>query len=145
VNGVLISDEIPGLEIGQMAGPVEFGVRAFLSARLKMKLAPDHVNGVLGGYHDLARYYRYWAKTVGQHSVIANASAPSFYRSIYRNADGYKDPKTGQCTAISAAYDLEFVRAFVVRESDSQNRDVSATDARDDTNVALIKNSPEAK
>lgn len=113
VDGVVVSDPIHGLEVGQ-SGVLEFGVRPFLYAHLSLKLTPDGATGVLGGYHDVERFYRFWAKTHGAHSVVANASPPSVYAALHRLADGYKDPATGKCTAISAAYDLRFVRAFIV-------------------------------
>ena len=140
VNHVLITDPMPNLEIGQMPGPVEMGIRAFKDARLQIKIGPDRTTAVVGGYHDVERFYRFWAKTVGQHSVIANASAPSFWRSIQRMADGYKDPTTGKCTAISAAYDLELVRAFIVREKVKDNKISENAPAGQsaDTKVALV-------
>lgn len=114
-NGVLITDAFKELEIGQ-TGVLEQGLRKFKDARLRLKLSGDTATGVLAGYHDLQDFYRFWAKTTGQHSIVAQASPPSIYASMVRNADGYKDPATGKCTAISAAYDMNFVRAFIVRK-----------------------------
>lgn len=113
VDNVLVTDAFEGLEIGQ-SGVLEFGVRPFLQAHLRMKFTPEGATGVLGGYHDVERFYRFWAKTTGAHSVVANASPPSVYAALHRLADGHKDPTTGKCTAISASYDLRFVRAFIV-------------------------------
>jgi hypothetical protein len=36
-------------------------------------------------------------------------------------ADGYRDPKTGQCTALSTAYQIEAVPAFLIHpDNDAQ-------------------------
>ena len=113
MDHVLTTDAIPGLGIGQ-TGVLEHGVLPFLYGRLKLKLTPDGATGVLAGYHDVEKFYRFWAKTTGIHDVIANASPPSVYAALHRLADGYKDPASGKCTAISAVYDMQFVRAFIV-------------------------------
>ena len=144
VNGVLVTDPIPNFELGLEFGPNEHSVLPFLSARLQVKLGADNTTGVIGGYQDVDRYYRNWAKSTGHHSIIANASAPSFYRALYRNADGYKDPNTGECTAISGAYDIELTRAFILRSSaapandGAKNEGVSA--ARTETVPVTVKN-----
>ena len=144
VNGILTTDVMPSLEVVQMSGPGEWGVRAFKDARLKITLAGDHAKAVVGGYHDVERYYRYWAKTVGQHAITSNSSPASFYRSLHRNADGYKDPVTGKCTAISASYDWELTKAFIVHET-PEEKDISANvlsdtpaDVPADVKVALV-------
>ena len=118
VNHVLITDPIPNFEVGLEFGPNEHSVLPFLSARLQVKLGADNTTGVLGGYQDVERYYRNWAKSTGHHSIIADASAPSFYRALYRNADGYKNPETGECSAISGVYDLDLTRAFILHASE---------------------------
>lgn len=106
-KGTLVTEPIAGLEVGQ---------RAFVSARLKLDLGPDGARGVLGGSHAIERFYRSWAKTSGP--------APLFYAALQRNADAAKDSKTGKCTAISAAYDLEFVRAFILHKSPAVVADI---------------------
>jgi len=131
VNGVLTTDVMPTLDVVQMSGPGEWGVRAFKDARLRIKLGGDHTTAVLGGYHDVERYYRYWAKTVGQHAITSNSSPASFYRSMQRNADGYKDPVTGKCTAISASYDWELVKAFIVHETPDEKVSENVTPPTD--------------
>jgi hypothetical protein len=45
--------------------------------------------------------------------TVLGASGPAAYRALKRLADGYKDPKTGVCTALSSARKFEFVRAFI--------------------------------
>ena len=116
VNHVLVTEAIPELGIGQTR-VLERGVLHFNYARLRLNLAGDTAKGVLAGYHDIEKFYRFWAKTTGAHNIVANASPPSVYAALHRLADGYKDPATGKCTAISAVYDMEFVRAFIVHRN----------------------------
>ncbi len=148
VNGVLISDEMPNLDIAQYPGPGDWGIRAFMNARIKINLKDgDHPTAVLAGYHDVERLYRYWAKTNGIHSITATASGPSLYRSMHRNADGYKDPKTGKCTAISASYDYQLVKAFIIRETPEEKEisDNAPSSANADVQVASAKSPLEVK
>ena len=118
VNGELITDPLPEY---RMTGSTikEFGERRFQNARFRLKLSPTGAEGVLAGYHEVQRYYRWYAKTMGFHGIIVGTSSPSVYASMLRNADGGKDPKTGQCTSISATYSMKFVRAHIVREQPS--------------------------
>ena len=125
VNGVLISDELTKLELAQYPGPGDWGIRAFKNARVKINIKDgDNPTAVVAGYHDVEDLYRYWAKTNGIHSITATASPPSLYRAMHKNADGHKDPVTGKCTSISASYDYELVKAFIVPES-SEGQKVS--------------------
>jgi hypothetical protein len=36
------------------------------------------------------------------------------YAALHEYADGFKDPKTGQCSGISTIYDLQATQAFVI-------------------------------
>ena len=142
VNHVLTTDVMPELEIVQMSGPVQWGVRAFKDARFKIKLNGEKATAVLGGYHDVERYYRYWAKTIGSHAITSNSSPASFYRSLHKNADGYKDPVTGKCTAISASYDWELVSAFIVHEESDEEKvstNVPSGDSVPPQSTAVVK------
>ena len=46
-------------------------------------------------------------------------TCPSAYAAMKKFADGYRDPKTGQCTALSTAYRIEAVPAFVIHPADT--------------------------
>ena len=118
VNGVLITDSMPEFRMTG-SGLVEVGERRFMDARFKLKLTPNGATGVLAGYSDIHRLWRFYAKTIGLHAIASVISPPSIYHSIVRNADGYKDPATGQCTAISQVYAVGFVNANIVRDSSS--------------------------
>lgn len=85
----------------------------FVNARLRLKIKPDGtLEGVLGGYQ--AWYPLYWS-----HAKIGyidergfGVDAPALYYALRRNADADPDPKTGENTAISAAYMIEAVPAL---------------------------------
>ncbi len=116
VNGVLITDPMPELRITG-SGIIEVFERRFKDARLQLKLTPTGATGFVAAYHDVQRFYRFHAKSLGLHGVAANVSMPSIYASLLRNADGDKDPATGQCTSISGVYTMDFVNANIVRQS----------------------------
>ena len=116
VNGVLFTEPMRELRI-TTSGIIEYGERRFSDARFQLKLTATGATGFLAAYNDVQRFYRLHAKSLGLHGVAATVSMPSIYHSLVRNADGYKDPATGQCTAISGTYSIEFVNANVVRQS----------------------------
>ena len=116
VNGVLFTQPMPELRI-TTSGIIEYGERRFSDARFQLKLTANGATGFLAAYNDVQRFYRLHAKSLGLHGVAATVSMPSIYHSLVRNADGYKDPATGQCTAISGTYTVEFVNANIVRQS----------------------------
>ncbi len=116
VNGVLETDPMPELRITG-SGIVDIGERRFSDARFHLKLTPTGATGFVAAYHDIPRFYRFHAKTLGLHGSSAMVSMPSVYASLLRNADGHKDPATGQCTSISGTYTMDFVYANIVRQS----------------------------
>jgi hypothetical protein len=116
VNGVLYTDPMPELRM-TASGIIEVGERRFSDARFRLKLTPNGATGILSAYNDIQRLWRFHAKTLGVHGVAAMVSMPSIYASILRNADGHKDPATGQCTAISGVYTMDFVNANIVHQS----------------------------
>ena len=68
---------------------------------------------MLAGYHDLATYFDWWAR-LNPASRNHDYSCPALYKAMHDLADGYKDPATGQCTAISTAINIKAVRTFVI-------------------------------
>lgn len=115
VDHELITDPIPELSLPAFA-LTEIAEIRFLDARMRLKLTPDGAKGILGAYHDTDRLHRFYAKTMGMHTIAAGMPTVSLYHALKRNADGVRDPKTGQCSAISSAYTVELVRASIVRD-----------------------------
>jgi hypothetical protein len=113
-NGVLITDPV------DMRFPMfritSEGERYIRDTRLRLKLTETGAEGLLNGYEDLNTWWKAYSNNyVDTVDSIGNWSPPAFHEAAYRLADGHPDAKTGQCTAISASYLVEAVRAFVVQ------------------------------
>ena len=82
--------------------------------QLRLKMTEEGAEGMLVGYQSLESLWRFLARVGTLVDPTANMSGPTLYAALHRYADGGKDPQTGQCTAISAAHKVGFVRAFIV-------------------------------
>lgn len=82
-------------------------------AQLRLKLGEAGAEGMRVGYVDADSWFRA-RQTWATLSQPFNDSIPSFYEALHRLADGYKDPATGRCTALSSAMKLDFVRAYIL-------------------------------
>jgi hypothetical protein len=86
---------------------------------LRLKLTRTGAEGLRVGYIDASQL---WQNEVRWATIFDRpASGPSAYAALNRLADGYKDPQSGKCTALSSAYRLEFVRAYVIHPSRETN------------------------
>ncbi len=84
--------------------------------RLSMDLAVNaegKVNGLLGGYYDFDKWWEYMNK-VEFLAATGDWSCPALFVAAKELADGYPDPKTGECTAISSAFKFDALPAFVI-------------------------------
>jgi hypothetical protein len=81
-------------------------------AGMRLELAPDgNIRGVLGGYQDWhVIASRYTSSAAEQ---VHNFQVPGLYNALKRDADGLKDPVTGECNGISSAFDIEGIPAFI--------------------------------
>ena len=87
----------------------------FMDTRLRLTLNPDGTtNGILGGYEDWKTIYWSYASGGVFNEAVVSLDIPGIYYALKRMADAYPDPKTGENTAISSAYVVEAVPAFVV-------------------------------
>jgi hypothetical protein len=95
-----------------MQGESQFyAVLRFTQTHLRFKLNEDGtLNGFIGGYQPWADYYYYLAI---RGEDTAQVDLPGVYYAMKRLADAVPDPATGQNTAISAAYWMEAVPAFL--------------------------------
>jgi hypothetical protein len=87
----------------------------FRNARLRLTIAPDgKMTGVLGGYQSW--YPFYWSNAKGGYIDERGfgVDAPALYYALRKCADADPDPATGENRAISAAYRIEAVPAFVL-------------------------------
>ncbi len=86
---------------------------------VEIDVSPDgrSAKGMVYGYYDLDQFIYH---VVGSGPVIGNAnfSCPGFAVAARQLADGYPDPKTGKCTALSSAFRFVAYRAFVLKPED---------------------------
>jgi hypothetical protein len=86
----------------------------FRQARLRLKLQTGgRLEGVLGGYQPWYPLYWSHAKVGYIDERGFGVDAPALFYALRRYADAYPDASTGENTAISAAYMIEAVPAFV--------------------------------
>ncbi len=96
-----------------MQGESQFyALLRFKQTHLRLRMNPNgSLTGLIGGYQPWLDYYHYLAI---RGEGTAQVDVPGVYYAMRRLADGIPDPVTGQNTAISAAYYIEAVPAFVV-------------------------------
>ena len=92
-----------------------FGEMTFRKMNLRLEIASDGktARGLVGGYRDVESWFNE-VKDNEVESGHADFDCPALYEAVHKLADGYPDPKTNQCTAISSAYLIEAVAAFVI-------------------------------
>jgi hypothetical protein len=112
VDGVVHTEPVDTFQwnLGNFATPFELNMA---DAQLRLDLLPDGggIKGVLGGYVDWRA--RVSGKYTSTGEIYSSVHLPGYFNAFKRNADGLKDPVTGQCNGISAAYDVEGERAFI--------------------------------
>ena len=82
--------------------------------------ADGKVKGFLGGYYDFDKWWEYMLKL---EFLIATGdwSCPALYTAAKQMADGYPDAN-GQCTAISSAFEIDAVPAFIIHETEAARK-----------------------
>ncbi len=117
VNGVLVT-EPADVQIPMMGRRNSTAIVKFRGMRFHLKLTPGRAEGLLAGYTDIDTF-RHWlsatSPTYRQGEGVM--SAPSLLNSIFRLADGYPDPVTGQMTAISSALNVRFAMIRIDRSA----------------------------
>jgi hypothetical protein len=94
----------------------------FRDARLRLRLkSSGRLEGVLGGYQPWYPIYWSHAKVGYIDERGFGVDTPALYYALRRNADAYPDPQTHENTAISAAYMIEGIPAFVARVDDLED------------------------
>jgi hypothetical protein len=92
----------------------------FKGARIQLELNADGTaKGMLAGYVaasdvDLTPHSKQ------ESAEMIGYDCPTFAQAVKRFADGYKDPKTGQCTALSTAFNIQAIPAFVIHPDDAK-------------------------
>jgi hypothetical protein len=111
-DGVLSTDIF---ELKLLLDPGYVPVYDIKDARLQLAFKSDGgLKGEVGGYVDWKLMYFNTAKAGVFYEVGAAGNCPGAYYAYKRFADGYPDPQTGQCTAISSAFAIEATPAFLI-------------------------------
>jgi hypothetical protein len=117
------------MENGTISGSLEqfrmfsnpLGVPEFRlqNTKFDLKLRRDGtVDGFIGGYQPWGDLYFAFAGGGQTAENCFVGDIPGLYYLLRKNADAYPDPTTGVNTAISVAYYLEAIPAFVVPASE---------------------------
>jgi hypothetical protein len=107
VKGLLLTDPVDVHILQPMADAYIRG------ARFAINIHPDgQAEGMVAGYYDNQSFWDSWARNSGTQDLLGY-SCPALYTALNQLADGYKDPATGHCTAISAALHIKAIRSFI--------------------------------
>jgi hypothetical protein len=80
--------------------------------RLRLTLLPDGTaKGILGGYIATSRLTS--PQTDGDGETAKGVPCDGLWHALHNLADGARDPRTGECHAISAAFRIEALPAFI--------------------------------
>lgn len=110
VDGVLTTEPIPVVDMSVL-WVTHPGETRFRDLRLSLKLTPEGAEGYVGAYADVRNWWNMHSR--GIPATVGKFSHAAYYRAMIRYADGYKDPATGQCRAVSASYKVKAVRALI--------------------------------
>ena len=83
--------------------------------RIEMEINEDgtRAKGLWASYRPVLDFWDYIQKV--QHDVpVGQYNCPSLYVAAHELADGYPDPETGECTALSSAFTFEAVAGFII-------------------------------
>jgi hypothetical protein len=109
VNGIVITEPVKRLLLNLGQDPQ----LELFDARLRFEILPDgSLKGLLAGYRDWRAIVTNSAS--GYSEGLFSYQVPGLYNSLKRNADGLKNPLTGECDGISMAYEIDAVPAFLV-------------------------------
>lgn len=113
-----IKDQVLTIEPGkfQMAGDSQwFALLRLSDTRLRFNIAPDgSFDGFIGGYQPFKDHFHFLAI---RGDGLSQTDLAGAYYAMKRLADAYPDPVTGENTAISAAYRMQGIPAFVLTKS----------------------------
>lgn len=119
VDGVLTTEPVDDFRlIWSMQNNVG-GHQLFHGFRMQIELNQKSAKGLFAGYVDIDRWDHNLNTNWTTHfQSYGHVSQPSLYRAMYRLADGYPDPVTGENTAISSAVQVSFIQVHIIHPTD---------------------------
>lgn len=89
---------------------------ALRDAKVRLEIQADGtIRGLVGGYWDVEQFYDIYARQASRLGAFTvGFRCPGMYGAVRRQADAYPNPGTGACTAISTAFRLAGIPAFVI-------------------------------
>jgi hypothetical protein len=121
LNGVLTTDSIEVLrldEVSPLGGGQGLGFgREFALRKAKLRLLINDdgsVKGLLAAYDDFDDISSNSLDGGKGAATETGLDCASQYNTLVALADGFPDPKTGQCTMISTAFQFEAIPAFLI-------------------------------
>ncbi|MBM3512558.1 MAG: hypothetical protein FJX59_02450 [Alphaproteobacteria bacterium] len=83
-----------------------------LTLRLDIDPSGERATGMVAGYYDVEAF-TYYIGSLGAVVPVNGINCSSLIKAARELADGYPDPKTGKCTALSSAFDLLAYAAYI--------------------------------
>lgn len=123
VNGMFVSEKFT---FNMVDDPFAVPEYHLTDARLRLTINRDGtVKGILGGYQAWMPLYISYGLPGSTNEVNLSVDVPGIYYALKKMADADPDPQTGQNRAISCAFVIEGIPAFVVKPEDA-NKTASA-------------------
>ena len=119
-NGVVETEQVSELRLPEFAWfENNRGEADFHQGRMRLVInSDDSLSGLLGGYRDWRDLYGKdtfdTSSSAGTRETYYHENQIAKYYALKRNADGLRDPNTGQNNGISAAYRFTAKSAYVV-------------------------------
>ena len=117
-NGVVETEQVAELHMPHIAWFYDHsGDADFRKGKLRLTMKQDGtMAGIVAGYRNWRDIYNQntFAQDGGQQGIREHEDAVSLYYALKRNADGMRNPVTGQFDGISTAYRITATQAFVV-------------------------------
>jgi hypothetical protein len=97
-------------------GNYTFSQHNFKDMSIELTISEDGktADGMVYGYYDVEEFL-YHVTGTGVVISTAGFSCPALFAAAWELADGYPDPETGRCTALSSAFKINTYAAHVVK------------------------------
>jgi hypothetical protein len=124
VDGVVITEPLKKIWLHEGVGTTW----SLADARMRLQIMPDgSLMALIGGYRDVREVLSAAFFRSSDYENTIGFQCPAVYNAVKRAADGLQDPETGEFTAISAAYEMEGVPAFI---PPAEHQKLAQADAR---------------